>query len=344
MKTTILLTVFVFWLFNAGFAQQKTTITGSITTTDTTRVLQLYSSSILKNIAQAKKQANNTFYLEFRLEYADFVTLKLKDTRKWVYFVVHPGENLHLNVDFDQRVLQTDSVTDAHKTFVLAGKLSDINRDKKMSYYERKRKQEQLVLGFMHKYPESIVQIPFLHYLDVTEHATLCKNNLMLLQQKYPNNYWVSSMEAIVLSDSLTAVGAVVPEVFLTDTAGNVIGFEKFRGSVLLIDFWAAWCKPCRKENPHLVKLHNELHTAGFKLVSISLDRQRESWLKAIQKDQLQQWTHLSDLKGWQSDAAKMFNVKAIPYNVLVNKQGRIAAKNLHGMVLERKIKKLLKE
>ena len=112
---------------------------------------------------------------------------------------------------------------------------------------------------------------------------------------------------------------------------------------MVLIDFWASWCKPCRIENPKLVKLHNNYSQAGFDILSVSLDgtqRQREprkAWAEAIEQDNLSNFTHVSELNGWGTKVRALYNFSSIPYTILLDKEGRIAGKNLKGQDLENK-------
>jgi peroxiredoxin len=144
------------------------------------------------------------------------------------------------------------------------------------------------------------------------------------------------------LKDPL-AVGNVAPEITLSDTAGKTISISSFRGKYLLIDFWASWCGPCRQENPSVVKMYHQYHDKGFEILGVSLDSDRNAWIKAIQKDQLA-WAHISDLKGWGSVVVPMYKIQGIPFTCLLDKEGRIVAKNLRGKMLELKLKELLGE
>lgn len=134
--------------------------------------------------------------------------------------------------------------------------------------------------------------------------------------------------------------GQPAPDIALSDPQGQVRKLSDLRGQWVLIDFWASWCRPCRIENPHVVRLYQQYHSRGFEIFGVSLDHQREAWVKAIESDGLR-WIHVSDLKGWQSAAAQLYRVSGIPFSVLVDPQGRIAAKGLRGPALEAKLKEI---
>ena len=111
---------------------------------------------------------------------------------------------------------------------------------------------------------------------------------------------------------------------------------------VVLVDFWASWCGPCRQENPNVVKAYEKFKDRGFDILGVSLDDNKDKWLKAVEADKLT-WTHVSDLKGWKNAAADLYGVRAIPQNVLIDPKGKIIAKNLRGDKLEEKLEELMK-
>jgi len=140
-----------------------------------------------------------------------------------------------------------------------------------------------------------------------------------------------------------TAIGATAPEIELTDRDGKIRKLSSLKGKVVLIDFWASWCGPCRKENPNVVNIYGKYHDQGFEVYSVSLDKDRDSWLAAIAKDNLVWPNHVSDLKYWKSAGAAAYGVTAIPFTVLVDRKGKIVAKKLRGDDLETKVKELCK-
>ncbi|MFA5575515.1 MAG: TlpA disulfide reductase family protein [Brumimicrobium sp.] len=130
------------------------------------------------------------------------------------------------------------------------------------------------------------------------------------------------------------AYGNIPPEIELPNPDGKIMKLSDYRGKVVLLDFWAAWCGPCRRENPNVVNLYKQYHDQGFDVFSVSLDRTKEQWLKAIEQDGLVWEGHVSDLKYWQSEPAKEYGVRSIPFTILLDREGKIIGKNLRGQQL----------
>ena len=137
-------------------------------------------------------------------------------------------------------------------------------------------------------------------------------------------------------------IGAQAPEITLKDPKGNIKSLSSLKGKVVLLDFWASWCKPCRAENPNVVRLYNQYKEKGFTVYSVSLDQKKDKWLEAISKDQLSWPNHVSELLGWNSTAGTKYGITSIPKTFLIDKNGKIVGYNLKGAALEKKLAEIL--
>lgn len=165
------------------------------------------------------------------------------------------------------------------------------------------------------------------------------------LHEKYPNHKLVSERwDKINTPANRTAPGNIAPELAFKDPEGQVRKLSDLRGKVVLVDFWASWCGPCRRENPHVVAMYKKYHDKGFEVFSVSLDRDATAWKAAIAKDNLSWPNHVSDLKQWSSEAAKIYGVSSIPCTFLLDREGHILAKGLRGESLTDALRQIFGE
>ncbi|MBS3770532.1 MAG: AhpC/TSA family protein [Bacteroidales bacterium] len=175
------------------------------------------------------------------------------------------------------------------------------------------------------------------------------------LMANYPNSEPVKSlhsqveemkkkMEADNAASERLGVGKEAPEIALPNPEGDTVRLSSLRGDYVLLDFWAAWCKPCRVENPNLVETYKKFKDEDFEIYQVSLDKSRSDWVNAIEKDELGDWYHVSDLEFWNSRAAQKYNIRSIPASFLLNKQGEIIAKNLRGDDLPAKLNEIFSD
>jgi peroxiredoxin len=203
-------------------------------------------------------------------------------------------------------------------------------------------KRTEWMKKFIDSHLENFVVLQALPFLSPDADLPVFKKVNDALSKKYPKNGWVMNLGKRIEQLNFLANGTVAPDFTILTPEDKNISVKDFRGKYVLIDFWASWCKPCRAENPNVVAAYNKFKNKGFEIFGVSLDQNKEAWTSAIKNDGLI-WKHGSDLKYWDSAPAKLYNVSSIPYNVLLDKDGKIVAKNLHGEQLENQLAAVLK-
>ncbi len=321
--------------------------------------LQLVRENALKTIDSAAIKSSEVGF-SGKLESPEMVYLNIGNTRKIINLF---GENSDISIkvsvdSLDKAEVKGSKTHDDLLAFMdfmkpMDGKSKELNEEYQLAsrqqdhgkmqdlaaQYEQMRQEQIKMIGqFVNEKKGSFVA-PFIirRYLAYEMEYAELDSLLEGLDPAVHTSEDYQTLNDRVMRLKSVEVGQPAVDFALNDTTGNPIAISSFRGKVLLIDFWASWCGPCRRENPNVVKLYQDYQDKGFEIIGVSFDKSRAKWIDAIHQDQLT-WSHVSDLKGWSSEAGKLYAINVIPATVLLDREGTIIAKNLRGEALRKKL------
>jgi len=213
----------------------------------------------------------------------------------------------------------------------------------RLRFKDMEAKKHNMIKEMIDENPGLFANLALIEQLPAegTENIEYYKKIESALEDEYSSSPFYKNFSARLKEMSRFAPGSEVPEINLPNPEGEMVPLSSLRGKVVLIDFWASWCKPCRRENPNVVAAYEKYKDKGFAIYGVSLDRSKEAWVRAIEQDNLN-WTQVSDLKFWQSEAAQDYGVSGIPFALLIDEEGKVIGKNLRGRELHTKLEEVL--
>ncbi len=237
---------------------------------------------------------------------------------------------------------QRDSINRLYNSLMQQGKLDSITASTLTAeFLALNAANRQYVLNFIQENNKSMLPLLAAEYLNPQEDAQELIKVGDMLNANFPNSGYVKNFTARTNELKRLSIGSEAPEIIVNDPDGKPVKLSDFRGKVVLVDFWASWCRPCRMENPNVVKAYQKYKSKGFEVFGVSLDKGKEEWVQAIKDDNLT-WKHGSELAFWNSTFVKTYNIDGIPKAFLLDRNGIIIAKDLRGPQLEQKLEEVL--
>jgi peroxiredoxin len=298
------------------------------------------------------------------IEYPQMVMLAAKDSRQRIQFYLENAEiSIQGNLDslfkaeiagsktqddfkalVDQNKVFSDKYSELIKQFQDANQKNDPARAADLRRQMESVDEEMMNMqrDFVKNNPASYITPDILQGLSYEMDPTEIEEAIARLDTALAKHPQIVALATRAQSMKVVSIGQKAPDFTMNDVDGKPVSLSSKLGpKLLLVDFWAAWCSPCRQENPNIVKVYKEFNKKGFDVFGVSLDQTKDAWVKAIADDNLT-WTHVSDLQYWNNAAARVYAVNSIPASFLLDENGTIIARNLRGDALYNKVKEVL--
>jgi len=364
MKKAIFLLIIA--LCSTGiFGQKLTIVEGTLEGENQEKTVTLENFINPTSFSLTANIANNKFVFQFNLDKENIFRLKFPSGNFYA-LILKPGEKVYIKIqanknmrtfpeivgsDQSQKIYflesqlakykhQQDSINQVYSA--LAPDQNEIRQKLTQLYYKIENDKNNFLANALGQQPQDLANLFFIDRLNMDQYYPVYAIVDSLLFQKYNYISAVVSLHDKVQAAKKTAIGMKAPNIELPTPEGKLLSLYSIQGKMIIVDFWASWCGPCRRENPNLVKVYQQFKDKGLAIFGVSLDSDSLSWVKAIQADGLT-WYHVSDLKKWKSQAAKLYGVNSIPANFILDENKTIIAKNLRGQQLMQFISQHLK-
>ena len=374
MKKFLPLIASVFFLFSCSTSVQKGqfTVTGELKNTPDQKIYleELYFSQKDPAVLDTAEIKNGKFSLTALAPEEGLYRLRLEKSEA-AFIFINDQPAIPFSSDLNSLSLE-NAKFNSPANYLLRSFMVDIEKQRKeledkasiLQQYKNPLPSDStyqvMQLDILDK--QAKFQQNVLRYIDTTSNAVMALFSLGYtrdiepekietavggLTKRFPTNQAIATIVAhykqlIAQNKSLPKIGGIAPDITMADTSGKAFSLSMLRGKYVLVDFWASWCGPCREENPNVVNAYQEFKNKNFTVLGVSLDKQKAEWTKAVEEDHLT-WYHISDLKYWSSAAVAPYGIEGIPYNVLLDPQGKIIAMNLRGNDLQIKLSELIK-
>ncbi len=346
-KNTFLIMAFLL-ITTAITAQKNSVIEGKLLNRG--NVSEVVLQNLVTKVYLDTTQVNSkgAFKFTFPVENAGYYMLHFGD-KQGLFLIVKPNDKVRVEFDFEDELNPTIEGAESTKiVYEVNKKLDDYDNELKNVEERIKREKKECVKKAIYDNINSLASILLIYNLNYDEGD---KDVLVALDKslykKYPNDVLVKELHKMLNKEETKEpeedinIGSKAPDIDLPNPQGKNIKLSSLRGKYVLLDFWASWCGPCRRESPNLVRLYNKYKNKNFEIYSVSLDKSKSDWQQAIKKDGLGGWIHVSDLKYWNSAAARLYDISSIPNTILIDKNGVIIAKGLRGYSLEQKLSEI---